>query len=139
MIEFSTTIRVRYAETDAMNFVYYGNYATYFEVARVEMLRHLGISYKSLEEMGIWMPVADFHIQYLKPAQYDDVVVIYVKVDELPKSRMVFKYESFVNNVCINKAETTLVFVNAENKRPQRCPDFLLEKIKDKWEKTFIQ
>ena len=80
MIEHSISIRVRYAETDAMNFVYYGNYATYFEVARVELMRHLGLSYRAIEEMGIWMPVVDFHIHYFKPAQYDDEVVIKVKV-----------------------------------------------------------
>lgn len=133
MIENTTTIRVRYAETDAMNFVYYGNYATYFEVARVELMRNLGLSYRSIEAMGVWMPVIDFHIQYFKPAQYDDEVVIKVKVDELPNSKMIFKYETYLDNICINRAETTLVFVNAETKKPQRCPDLLLEKIKLNW------
>jgi len=133
MIENTTVIRVRYAETDAMNFVYYGNYATYFEVARVELMRNLGLSYRSIEAMGVWMPVIDFHIQYFKPAQYDDEVVIKVKVDELPTSKMIFKYETYLDNVCINKAETTLVFVNSETKKPQRCPDLLQEKIKSNW------
>lgn len=133
MIEHTINIRVRYAETDAMNFVYYGNYATYFEVARVELMRNVGLSYRSIEDMGIWMPVVDFHIQYFKPAQYDDEVVIKVKVDELPTSRMIFKYETYLDNVCINRAETTLVFVNAETKKPQRCPEILLEKIKSNW------
>lgn len=133
MIEHSISIRVRYAETDAMNFVYYGNYATYFEVARVELMRYLGLSYRAIEEMGIWMPVVDFHIQYFKPAQYDDEVVIKVKVDEFPSSRMIFKYETYIDGVCINKAETTLVFVNALSKKPQRCPQVLTEKIKAHW------
>lgn len=133
MIEHSISIRVRYAETDAMNFVYYGNYATYFEVARVELMRYLGLSYRAIEEMDIWMPVVDFHIQYFKPAQYDDEVVIKVKVDEFPSSRMIFKYETYIDGVCINKAETTLVFVNALSKKPQRCPQVLTEKIKAHW------
>jgi acyl-CoA thioester hydrolase len=133
MIEHTINIRVRYAETDAMNFVYYGNYATYFEVARVELMRNIGLSYRSIEDMGIWMPVIDFHIQYFKPAQYDDEVVIKVNVDELPTSKMIFKYETYLDNVCINRAETTLVFVNAETKKPQRCPEPLLEKIKSNW------
>ena len=133
MIQHSISIRVRYAETDAMNFVYYGNYATYFEVARVELMRYLGLSYRAIEEMGIWMPVVDFHIQYFKPAQYDDEVVIKVKVDEFPSSRMIFKYETYIDGVCINKAETTLVFVNALSKKPQRCPQVLTEKIKAHW------
>jgi acyl-CoA thioester hydrolase len=133
MIEHTINIRVRYAETDAMNFVYYGNYATYFEVARVELMRNIGLSYRSIEDMGIWMPVIDFHIQYFKPAQYDDEVVIKVNVDELPTTKMIFKYETYLDNVCINRAETTLVFVNAETKKPQRCPEPLLEKIKSNW------
>lgn len=133
MIEHTINIRVRYAETDAMNFVYYGNYATYFEVARVELMRNIGLSYRSIEDMGIWMPVIDFHIQYFKPAQYDDEVVIKVNVDELPTTKMIFKYETYLDNVFINRAETTLVFVNAETKKPQRCPEPLLEKIKSNW------
>ena len=133
MIQHSISIRVRYAETDAMNFVYYGNYATYFEVARVELMRKLGLSYRAIEEMGVWMPVIDFHIHYFKPAQYDDEVVINVKVDELPSSRMIFKYETLLDGVCINQGETTLVFVNAESKKPQRCPEILTAKIKAHW------
>ncbi|MEN9332952.1 MAG: putative acyl-CoA thioesterase YneP, partial [Bacteroidota bacterium] len=127
MIQHSISIRVRYAETDAMNFVYYGNYATYFEVARVELMRKLGLSYRAIEEMGVWMPVIDFHIQYFKPAQYDDEVTIQVKVDTMPSVKMIFHYESFVDGTCINRAETTLVFVDAQSKKPQRCPEILLE------------
>ncbi len=96
-------------------------------------MRQLGLSYRAIEEMGIWMPVVDFHIQYFKPAQYDDEVVINVKVDELPSSRMIFKYETLLDGVCINQGETTLVFVNAESKKPQRCPEILTEKIKAHW------
>ena len=59
---FSTKLRVRYSETDKMGFCYYGNYAQYFEVARVEALRDLGIVYKLLEDNGILLPVTEFHI-----------------------------------------------------------------------------
>ena len=71
MYEHSTQIRVRYAETDRMDVVYYGNYPQYFEVGRVESLRSLGISYKDIEDMGIILPVVDLHIKYLRPAKYD--------------------------------------------------------------------
>lgn len=74
MILHLTTIRVRYSETDQMGYVYYGNYAQYLEVGRVEWLRNLGISYKSLEEMGIMMPVINLQLTYLKPAKYDDLL-----------------------------------------------------------------
>jgi acyl-CoA thioester hydrolase len=72
----TTEIRVRYGETDQMGYCYYGNYAQYFEVGRVETLRSLGMSYKSLEENGIMLPVLDFSINYNKPALYDDLLTI---------------------------------------------------------------
>jgi acyl-CoA thioester hydrolase len=79
MYSVKNQIRVRYAETDRMGYVYYGNYAQYFEVARVEMLRGLGISYKTLEDSGIMLPVLDFTIKYIKPAFYDDLLTIKTK------------------------------------------------------------
>ena len=77
-------IRVRYAETDRMGYVYYGNYAQYFEVARVEMLRNLGISYKSLEDSGVILPVIDFTIKYIKPAFYDDFLTVKITLKQMP-------------------------------------------------------
>ncbi|MDP4662751.1 MAG: acyl-CoA thioesterase, partial [Salibacteraceae bacterium] len=67
---FENKLRVRYAETDRMGYCYYGNFAAYFEVARVEALRSLGISYKKLEDDGIILPVLDYQIKYFKPAFY---------------------------------------------------------------------
>lgn len=84
MYEFNTKIRVRYAEADPMNVVYYGNYAQYFEVARVESLRNLGISYKTIEEMGIMLPVVELNIKYLRPAKYDDLLTIKTMIKVLP-------------------------------------------------------
>ncbi|MBP6403824.1 MAG: acyl-CoA thioesterase, partial [Bacteroidia bacterium] len=79
-------VRVRYAETDQMGYVYYGNYAAYFEVARVEALRSLGFSYKKLEEDGLMLPVLDFSVKYFKPAYYDDVLTIKTTIRELPQA-----------------------------------------------------
>ena len=76
MIEHKEVLRVRYGETDQMGFVYYGNYALYFEVARVEALRSLGISYAQLEKEGVLLPVYEFTTKYLKPANYDDMLTI---------------------------------------------------------------
>ena len=75
MISNEIQVRVRYAETDQMGYVYYGNYATYFEVARVELLRSIGFSYKKLEEEGVMLPVFEFSIKYFKPAFYDDLLI----------------------------------------------------------------
>ena len=76
MIKNQTKIRVRYAETDQMGYVYYGNYAQYFEVGRVEWLRSLGVSYKSLEESGIMLPVIKLEVDFIKPGKYDDLLTI---------------------------------------------------------------
>jgi acyl-CoA thioester hydrolase len=124
-------IRVRYAETDQMGFVYYGNYATYFEVARVEMLRSLGFTYKKLEEEGVLLPVLDFHIKYIRPAFYDDLLLIKTTIKEIPAARIRFHYETFnEKKELLNVADTTLVFVDKKSGRPGPAPADLLDVMK---------
>lgn len=130
MFSFETTIRVRYAETDQMGYVYYGNYATYYEVARVEMLRSLGTSYKSMEDQGIMMPVTDLQVRYHKPVRYDEQITIRVTIAELPAVRIRFQYELFdTEGVLVNTGETTLVFVDMQRNRPCKAPASFLEAI----------
>ena len=130
MYTFETQLRVRYAETDQMGYVYYGNYASYFEVARVDMLRSIGLSYKGMEESGIMMPVLELKCKYIKPAFYDDLLTVKVIISEIPKTRILFNYEvTNESGALIHLGETTLVFVNMETKRPCNCPDILLNKI----------
>ena len=125
------TIRVRYAETDQMGYVYYGHYAVYFEVARVEMLRSLGFSYKILEEEGIILPVLKYSIKYIRPAFYDDLLRIKTTIKQLPVARIQFDYETFnEKDELLNIAETTLVFVNKNTNRPGAPPADLLEAMK---------
>lgn len=127
MLNHEIKIRVRYAETDRMGYVYYGNYATYLEVARVEMLRHLGFSYRSLEDEGILLPVLDYSIRYLKPAYYDDELTIRTTIPKLPGARIIFNYEIFNDKKeKISFAETTLAFINKATNRPSPAPDDLL-------------
>ena len=83
MYSFETKLRVRYGETDQMGFVYYGIYAQYYEVGRVELLRSLGISYKEIEAMGFALPVVNFNIKYKKPAFYDDELTIETAIKEI--------------------------------------------------------
>jgi acyl-CoA thioester hydrolase len=124
-------IRVRYAETDRMNYVYYGRYAEYFEVARVEALRSLGINYKELEESGIILPVKEFSIDFIKPALYDDLLSIETIIPTLPTAKIIFKYITRnADDVILNHASTTLVFVNTSNSKPCIAPNFILEKLK---------
>lgn len=130
MISHEINVRVRYAETDQMAFVYYGNYAMYFEVARVETFRMLGVSYKELEEAGTWMPVLEYKTKYFKPAKYDDNLRIVVKITDKPRVRIRFEYEVYnEKNELLNVAETTLVFVDAKTEKPALPPDFFQEKI----------
>lgn len=112
-------IRVRYSETDQMGYVYYGNYASYFEVARVECFRTIGFTYKELEDSGILMPVLEYKTKYIKPAYYDDLLTVKVFIKDKPSIRIKFDYEVYnQSNSLINTAETTLVFFNKITNRP---------------------
>lgn len=125
-----TQVRVRYAETDQMGYAYYGNYATYYEVGRVEALRQLGFQYKEMEENGIMMPVTDLKCKFLKPAKYDELITIRVIIKALPSVRMYFYYEVLdADGNKLNEGETTLVFINMSSNRPCKAPEYLLEKL----------
>ncbi|MEY4111163.1 MAG: hypothetical protein RLZZ46_1518 [Bacteroidota bacterium] len=131
MFQSETSVRVRYGETDRMGYVYYGNYAMYFEVGRVEAIRDLGLSYRELEESGIMLPVADMSVKYLRPAFYDDLLTIRTTIPELPGTRLKFQYEILnQQNLLLTKGETTLVFVSAETMKPRPAPEAFLEKIR---------
>ncbi len=124
----TVSLRVRYGETDQMGYCYYGNYASYFEVGRVETLRELGHSYKELEDSGVMLPVSHFEIDYLKPAYYDDELFVTTLIKELKGTRLFFEYE--IHNAkkdLICKGKTTLVFVNKENMRPIAPPASFVE------------
>ncbi len=117
-------VRVRYGETDKMGYAYYGNYATYFEVARVELLRKLGISYKQMEDDGYMLPVYEFSVKYYKPAYYDDELRIHTEIRELPYSRITFHYKTYNDkDELLNEAQTTLVFVNTSTGKPCQAPE----------------
>ena len=86
------TIRVRYGDTDQMGFAYYGNYLRWFEIGRAEMMRSLGKSYREIESLGIWLPVLEARCRYLRPARYDDEVVIATGVRESGRASVRFGY-----------------------------------------------
>lgn len=137
MFEFSTTIRVRYAETDQMGFVYYGNYARYFEIGRVEALRSLGIAYKDLEAQGIWMPVLENYSKYIKPAYYDDLLTLKVFIHNRPGTRIRFDYEIYnPEGILIHIGHTVLVFLSAETLKVLAFPEFIQSVLQGFFEKT---
>lgn len=137
MIDTKYSLRVRYGETDPMKYVYYGNYAEYLEVARVELFRSIGISYDEIEKKGIWLPVSEYHIKYIKPAKYDDVLHIHTKIIKLPTAKIEFEYIIFNDkNEKICEASTTLFFLDAKTQKIIRCPEFLIQLINKYWNKT---
>ncbi len=130
MLHHEINIRVRYGETDQMGYVYYGNYAQYFEMGRVEWLRNLGISYKRMEELGIMLPVLNLNINYLKPAKYDDLLTLKTTLLKKPSVRIEFDFELFnEDNVLLTKGFTSLVFIDIAKNKPTKAPDYILEKI----------
>ncbi len=131
MFSHQTKIRVRYAETDKMGYVYYGNYATYFEVARVEALRSLGVNYKEMEDSGIMLPVLSYSTKFYKPAFYDEELTIKLFIKEMPKARIHFFFETYnTNDIKINEAKVTLVFVDIQKNKPCSAPQNLINQLK---------
>jgi len=130
MFSHSTKIRVRYGETDQMGYMYYGNYAQYYEVGRVEMLRSLGMSYSSMEADGIMMPVLELKCKYIKPALYDQEITVKTIIKTLPGVRIFFEYELYnEKEELINLGSTTLVFVDMKKNKPTNPPENFMEKL----------
>ena len=128
--------RVRYADTDQMGYVYYGNYTVFYEMGRVESLRDLGVRYKDLEEKeNVMMPVLDCTMKYLKPAKYDDLVTIRTKIPEMPSIKIKFEYEILSEEgELLNSGTTTLVFINKNTHRPVRIPQVIQEVLQPYFE-----
>ena len=137
MIHTTHSLRVRYGETAPMKYVYYGNYAEYLEVARVELFRELGIPYNEIENQGIWLPVSEFSIKYLKPGLYDEILEIHTYIKKLPGVRIEFEYEIYnSSNEKITEAKTTLFFLDAKKNKVVKCPDFLMQLLLKNWSET---
>lgn len=132
MLSHITEIRVRYGETDKMGVVYYGTYPLYLEVARTDLMRKHGIVYRDMEENGIQMPVVHLECTYIKPAFYDDVIKINTFIKDIAGSKIIFEYELYnKDNQIINRASTTLIFVNSVSGKPCRPPANILDKFKE--------
>lgn len=130
MYQHNYQYRVRYADTDQMGYVYYGNYARLYEIGRVEALRSLGFSYKEMEDSGVMMPVYENKSRYITPALYDELLTIRTTIKTIPAARVIFHYEIFNSaEALVHTGETTLVFVKMENNRLTLAPKGLLEKL----------
>ncbi|WP_374163642.1 acyl-CoA thioesterase [Arcticibacter sp. MXS-1] len=131
MFTHETKIRVRYGETDQMGYMYYGNYAEFYEVGRVEMLRSLGMTYRSMEEAGVMMPVLEMRCKYMKPARYDEEITVKVILEKMPGVKIRFVYQlTNEENELIHEGETTLAFVDMKRNRPCMPPEDFQERLR---------
>jgi acyl-CoA thioester hydrolase len=122
-------VRVRYGETDQMGYCYYGNYAQFCEIGRVEALRSLGLPYSALEAQGIMLPVTKYEIAFLAPAKYDDLLQITTHLYLLKGPQIYFDYLITCGAQTIAKATTSLVFVDKSSMKPIRPPQSFLDLI----------
>ncbi|MBJ6369004.1 acyl-CoA thioesterase [Snuella sedimenti] len=123
-------IRVRYGETDQMGVVHHGNYALYLEMGRIEWLRKLGVSYKKMEDNGVMLPVVSMVLNYKKSAGYDEVINVKTQLKNKPTAKIEFDY--IITNKkgeILTTANTVLVFVDKETKRPVKAPKYILDAL----------
>ncbi|RKS50776.1 acyl-CoA thioester hydrolase [Gillisia mitskevichiae] len=126
----NTYVKVRYAETDQMGVVHHGNYADYLEIARLDWLDVLGVSYKSMEKEGIMLPVYELHFKFIKSALFDDELKIVTKLVKTPSVKIEFDYEIYnQEGELLTTANTVLVFMDSQTRKPIRCPEFIVDKL----------
>ncbi|CAN5584270.1 thioesterase family protein [soil metagenome] len=130
-----TKIRIHYALTDQMGFVYHGHYAQFYEIGRGEAIRTIGYTYKDIEAMGIIMPVVDIHSRFLRPAKYDDLITVKTTLRELPvHHKIVFHSEIFnEEGALLNTGDVTLYLMEVNGMK--RCA--MPQALKSKLEKYF--
>lgn len=138
MFNHETTKRVRYGETDQMGYLYYGNYPLYYEIARTEMIRSLGMSYKEMEQSyRIMMPVMSLNIRYVRPALYDELLTLKTSIRKLPKQFITFHTEIFnEKNKLVNGGAVKLCFIDIKSNTTIRTPEFLVQKLKPYFENS---
>jgi acyl-CoA thioester hydrolase len=130
MKEHQIEVRVRYSETDQMGVVYHGNYIPYFEIGRVEWLRNKGVSYKSMEENGIALPIVSMNINYKKSARYDELLTVITTFKSQTSVKIEFDCEiRNENNELLTTAHFILVFVSLKTGRPIAPPAYIKEII----------
>lgn len=132
MLEISHELqhRIRYADTDQMGVVYYGNYAVLYEIGRTELMRSLGITYSEIENNGIFMPVIELNSRYLRPLKYDEIITIRTTLNKVPSASIIFEHEILnPNGIVCNKGWVKLGFLDQITGKPIRIPLQILNKI----------
>jgi len=132
MLSTSFQKRVRYGETDQMGYLYYGNYAQYYEIGRTEMIRELGLTYADMEAVhGVLMPVMSLNQRFVRPARYDELMTIKTTLRHCPNNFITFHHEIFnEKNKLVNGGSVKLCFVDAKTNKSIQAPEYLLEKLR---------
>ena len=132
MYTHETQVRVRYGETDQMGFLYYGNYAQYYEVGRAEAIRALGMTYQEMEETHkVMMPVMSLNMRFVRPALYDELLTVTTNLRKLERKTITFHME--IHNEkgkLVNGGSVKLCFMHTESRKSMETPDCLLTKLK---------
>jgi acyl-CoA thioester hydrolase len=125
MNDFQIQFRVRYAETDAMGVVHHAVYPVWFEMGRTEFLREAGMTYRAMESRGLLSPVVAIQLRYLKPAQYDDMITLTVRIIRYTGVRLKIGYKVFSDNVllCTGESEHAFIYDNRPTALQKSCPD----------------
>ena len=132
MKEHQIEVRVRYSETDQMGVVYHGNYIPYFEIGRVEWLRNKGVSYKTMEESGIALPIVSMTLNYKKPARYDELLTVKTKFKSQTSVKIEFDCEIWnEKSELLTTAHFILVFVDVKIGKPIAPPEYIKTLLKD--------
>jgi acyl-CoA thioester hydrolase len=131
MLQSTTTIRVRYGETDRMGFLYHGHYATYYEIGRTELMRGLGLTYREMEDSGYLMPVTDLQMKFMAPARYDELITVKTSVPRIPEVRMIVEAQlQNEQGQIINQSEVKLTFIEPGSNKILVAPEMFLQKIR---------
>ena len=134
MIEHEYTFRVMYPDTDQMGTVHHSNYVKYYETARWELFRSIGISYHSVEEAGYMLPVIRMNFRFLKTTHYDALLTVKTTLKAIKGLRIWFTYRLYnEQNELINEAETELAFVGRDTWKPCTTPGFVLKAIENNY------
>ena len=134
MLSYDCQIRVWYKHTDQMAICHHSNYICYYEAARSELLRYLGMSFAEVEKRGIMMPILEVQSKYHRPAYYDELLTVRIMLRELPTARINFFYEIYnEKGELLNTGMTQLGFIHSDTRRPCRVPDWFLKLVADKW------
>ncbi|MEM1123087.1 MAG: thioesterase family protein [Bacteroidota bacterium] len=131
MFTHETKVRVRYAETDKMGYLYYGHYPKYYEIGRVEAMRFLGVRYRDLEDKhGMMMPVMSLNMRYVRPGYYDDLLTIKTTIRHLPEKTITYHHEIFnEKGKLVNGGSVKLCFVEMASNKSVAAPRFLLDPL----------